>query len=92
MLRKRSQLGRQKTSNLLSIQTLVTRNTGPSLTGNRLKTLMAEAMRDVLPTPDLALAVTSPRAVMHCVAEQSAAIDQATRHESPCALPFDTDS
>ena len=75
LLRKRSQLVRQKTSNLLSIQNLVTRNTGTSLSGNRIKTLSAEAIRDVLPTPDLALAVTSTLTVMHCVADQIAAIE-----------------
>lgn len=90
LLRKRSQLVRQKTSNLLSIQNLMTRNTGTSLTGNCIKTLTAEALRDVLPTPDLALAGTSTLAVMRCVAEQIAAIAHAIKPESPCALPFDT--
>lgn len=79
LLRKRSQLVRQKTSNLLSIQNLVTRNTGTSLTGNRFKTLSAETIRDVLPTPDLALAATSTLAVMRCAAEQIAAIEQAIK-------------
>jgi len=37
------------------------------------------AMRDVLPTPDLALAVTSTLAVMRCVAEQIAAIEHAIK-------------
>ena len=41
-LRKRSQLVRQKTSNLLSIQNLVTHNTGTTITGNRIKTLTAK--------------------------------------------------
>ena len=36
LLRKRSQLVRQRTSNLLSIQNLVTRNTGSALSGNRI--------------------------------------------------------
>lgn len=75
VLRKRSQLVKQKTSHLLSIHNLVTRNTGTFLTGNRIKTLTAEAMRDILPTPDLGLAGTSTLAVMHCVAEQIAAIE-----------------
>jgi transposase len=79
LLRKRSQLVRQKTSNLLSIQNLVTRHTGSVLTGNRIKTLTAEAVHDVLPTPDLALAVTSTLAVLRCVAEQIAAIEQALK-------------
>jgi transposase len=79
LLRKRSQLVRQKTSNLLSIQNLVTRNTGTSLTGNHIKTLTAEAIRDVLPTPDLALAATSTLAVMRCAAEQIAAVEHAIK-------------
>jgi transposase len=75
LLRKRSQLVRQKTSNLLSVQNIVARNTGTSLTGNRIKTLTAEAICDMLPTPDLALAVTSTLTVMRCVTEQIAAIE-----------------
>src|SRR5215831_19991629 len=39
LLRKRGQLVRQKTANLLSIQNLLTRNTGLSLSGNRIKQL-----------------------------------------------------
>jgi transposase len=41
--------------------------------------LTAEAIRDVLPTPDLALAVTSTLVVMRCVAEQIAAIEHAIK-------------
>ena len=45
LLRKRSQLVRQRTTNLLSIQNLVTRNTGSSLSGNRIKDSMAKGGR-----------------------------------------------
>ncbi len=41
LLRKRSQLVRQRTANLLSIQSLVTRNTGSSISSNRIKLLKA---------------------------------------------------
>lgn len=75
LLRKRSQLVRQKTMNLLSIQNLVTRNTGTVLFGNRIKPLTTEAMCAILPTPDLALAATSTLAVMRCAAEQITAIE-----------------
>jgi transposase len=37
LLRKRSQLVRQRTTNLLSIQNLYTRNTGQALSANRIK-------------------------------------------------------
>jgi len=79
LLRKRGQLVQQKTSNLLSIQNLVTRNTGTTLTGNRIKTLTAAQVQDALPTADLALAVTSTLAVMHCVAEQIATLEHAIK-------------
>jgi transposase len=79
LLRKRGQLVRQKTSNLLSIQNLVTRNTGTSITGNRIKTLTEDQVHDFLPTADVALAVTSTLVVMRCVAEQITAIEQAIK-------------
>jgi transposase len=70
LLRKRSQLVRQKTANLLSIQNLVARNTGASLSGNRIKQLRAEDLERLLPEVDLALAVQSNLAVMHCLEKQ----------------------
>ena len=76
LLRKRGQLVRQKTSNLLSIQNLVTRNTGTAITGNRIKTLTGDQVHALLPTAELALAVTSTLTVMHCVAEQIAGLEQ----------------
>ena len=44
LLRKRRQLVRQRTANLLSIQNLVTRNTGSSISSNRIKVLRVEAV------------------------------------------------
>jgi transposase len=79
LLRKRSQLVRQKTSNLLSIQNLLTRNTGTALSGNRIKTLTAEQVHDLLPSAELALAVTSTLAVMQCVAAQIAELEHALK-------------
>src|SRR5437764_2353028 len=43
LLRKRGQMVRQRTTNLLSLQNLVTRNTGGSISSNRIKTLDANA-------------------------------------------------
>jgi transposase len=70
LLRKRSQLVRQRTTNLLSIQNLVTRNTGSSLSGNRLKQLTVADVEQLLPQAELALAVKSNLAVLQCRAEQ----------------------
>jgi len=66
LLRKRGQLVRQRTTNLLSIKNLITRNTGSSIRSNRIKTLDAQLVDDLLPNPDLTLAVKANLAMMQC--------------------------
>jgi transposase len=70
LLRKRGQLVRQRTANLLSIQNLITRNTGSSIRSNRIKTLDAEAVDALLPNEDLALAVKANLAMIQCANKQ----------------------
>jgi len=70
LLRKRSQLVRQRTTNLLSIQNLMTRNTGSSLSANRVKTLDVQQVDGLLPNGDLALAVKANLSVMSSADEQ----------------------
>ena len=65
LLRKRGQMVRQRTANLLSIQNLITRNTGSSISSN-LKTLDSETVDALLPNPDLALAVKANLAMIQC--------------------------
>ncbi|MEE8291097.1 MAG: IS110 family transposase [Candidatus Tectomicrobia bacterium] len=79
LLRKRSQLVRYKTANLLSIQNLITRNTGTPISGNRIKQLTAAAIETLLPDRDLALAVQSNLAVMRCLEEQIENLEQVVR-------------
>jgi transposase len=59
LLRKRSQLVRSRTSQVLSIENLVARNTGRSLSANEVKRLTLEAVQELLPDRRLALAVAS---------------------------------
>lgn len=54
LLRKRSQLVRWRTSNLLSIQNLLTRNTGSSLSGSRIKHLTTAAGEQLFPQAEMA--------------------------------------
>ena len=70
LLRKRSQLVRQKTANLLSIQNLLTRNTGQALRSNQLKHLTPTTVGTMV-----ALQVTV--AVMHHLAEQITQVERA---------------
>jgi transposase len=76
LLRKRSQLVRQRTANLLSIQNLLTRNTGSPLNGNRIKRLTTEEVAQLCPQAELALAVKSNLAVLQCLEEQIERIEE----------------
>ena len=64
LLRKRGQLVRQRTANLLSIQNLITRSTGSSINGNRIKRLSAEEVEGILTDADVALAAKANLSVM----------------------------
>ena len=66
LLRKRGQMVRQRTANLLSLQNLITRNTGSSISSNRIKTLDSETVDALLPNQDLALAVKANLAMIQC--------------------------
>lgn len=76
LLRKRSQLVRQRTTNLLSIQNLMTRNTGSSLSAKRVKGLDVQQVNELLPNEDLALAVKANLSVMSSADEQVEILEQ----------------
>jgi transposase len=76
LLRKRSQLVRQRTTNLLSIQNLMTRNTGSSLSANQVKGLDVQQVDELLPNGDLALAVKANLSVMSSADEQVQLLEQ----------------
>ena len=79
LLRKRSQLVRQRTANLLSIQNLVTRNTGSSISGNRIKQLTAESVETILSQRDQALAAQSNLLVLRCLEEQITKLERVVK-------------
>jgi hypothetical protein len=56
--------------NLLSIQNLYTRNTGSSLSANRIKGLQVEDIDGMVSVIDLALAIKVNLSVMHSAQEQ----------------------
>ncbi|HEV8719724.1 MAG TPA: IS110 family transposase [Candidatus Binatia bacterium] len=76
LLRKRSQLVRQRTMNLLSIQNLMTRNTGSSMTANQIKGLDKPQVDGLLPDADLSLAVKANWSVMCSADEQVELLEQ----------------
>ncbi len=70
LLRKRSQLVRQKTANVLSIQNLFTRNTGDGIPLKEIKRLTPEVLEERFGDKSLALAVASNLAVFQCLQAQ----------------------
>ncbi len=79
LLRKRSQMVHQRTANLLSIQNLVTRNTGSSISANRIKALDVQEVDELLPNGDLALAVKTNLSVMSSADEQTQILERTVR-------------
>ena len=64
LLRRRSKLVQQHTANLQSVQNLLARNRGRSLSANRIKQLTDEEVDRLLPNAELALALKANLAVM----------------------------
>lgn len=70
LLRKRGQMVRQRTANLLSIENLFSRNTARSMNANRIKALDSKQVDDLVANPDLALAIKANLSMLHCADEQ----------------------
>src|SRR5499425_3553301 len=79
LLRKRSQLVHQKTANLLSIQNLYSRNTGQSMSANRIKRLSGEKVDALFPNADLALAVKANLTVMRSLETEIAILERVVK-------------
>ncbi len=77
LLRKRSQLVRQRTMNLLRIQNLLPRNTGHALNATQIKQLTPLIIRELMPFPEQALALEVTVAVMQHLAEQITCVERA---------------
>ena len=88
LLRKRSQMVHHRTANLLSIQNLVTRNTGGSISANRIKGLDDQQVDELLPNGDLALAVKANLSVMCTADEQTEILERTVRERVKLRAEF----
>jgi len=77
LLRKRSQLVRQATMNVLGIQNLFSRNRGQCISANVVKRLTAGNVEEYFEDENVALAVKSSVKVLDCLKEQIAVIEDA---------------
>lgn len=71
LLRKRSQLVRYRTAQILSIQNLIARNTGQKISQENLRRLDEKSLQQLCEgDPSRVLAIQSNRAVLRCLDEQ----------------------
>ncbi len=77
LLRKRSQLVRLRTTNILSIQNLYSRNTGASLACNAVKRLTRERLEQRFGDENLVLAIDSNRVIVRALDEQIQVLEKA---------------
>src|SRR5215475_7137558 len=81
VLRKRSHLVRQHTSNVLSLQNIIVRNTGVRLSVKQMQELSLAELTKLLPESDQALAVRSGLAVVHTLGQQIKTLEKTvTKH------------
>src|SRR5262244_708779 len=79
LLRKRGQLVHQRTANLLSIQSLISRTTGNSISAKYIKALNIQRVDGVLPNPDLVLALKANLAVMNSLETEIAVVERVVK-------------
>jgi transposase len=77
LVRKRSQMVRYHTANLLSIENLILRNTGTRITANDARSLTSDKVDALGLADDLATAVKTNVAVMSCLQEQIERLEKA---------------
>lgn len=82
LLRKRGQLVQLRTTNILSVQNLVSRNTGHSMSANSIKKLKVEEVKELFADPDIALAIKSNLVVMYALHEQIKILESAVTQKA----------
>jgi transposase len=81
LLRKRLQLVRHRTSHILSIQNIITRNTGKKIGGNDVKKLDEEWVSNLLEGEHLLLAINSSVGVIRYLTERIKRIEKVVKGE-----------
>src|SRR5213594_3445318 len=80
LLRKRAHLVRQHTANVLSVQNMMTRNTGARFSVKRIQELTKEDLSTLLAEASQVLAVTSSLVVLDCLWQQIKTLEK-TMHK-----------
>ena len=76
LLRKRHQLVRQKTSQILSIEDIVSKHAGSGISGNDVKTMTESGLEQILSDPLVARAAISNLRVCRCLEKEISALEK----------------
>lgn len=88
LLRRRSQLVRQKTAVVLSLQSLLARLTGTRFSLPRLQQLTTDTVTALVPFPEQVLAVTSSLTILQCLTEQVRQVEQTVRQQGQTRVGY----
>ena len=88
LLRKRAQLVRYRTSNILSVNNLITRNLGTSVKGNVIKKLSGRDVDAMMPDENLALAIKSNLTLIRCLERQIGEIERVVKEQAKLRPEF----
>ena len=88
LLRKRGQMVRGRTTQILSMQNLLARNLGTQTSGNELKRWQTIDIEELDLLPEQRLAIASNLAVMHCLVEQVKALEAAVLAQARLSPDF----
>lgn len=88
LLRKRSQLVKHRTAHILSIQTLIERNTAIRLSANKIKQLTEERLNEYLKDTPIYMAAKSNLLVSQIIDEQISDIEKAVYNEIKLTLAY----
>ncbi len=76
LLRKRGQLVRQRTMNLLSLQSILARSVGQNVSCSRIKKMTEEDLEELLPDTDTVRAASSNLRVYGCLASEVRSLEK----------------
>lgn len=76
LLRKRGQLVRQRTMNLLSLQSILARSAGLNVPCSRIKKMTEEDLEELLPDADTVLAASSNLRIYGCLASEVRSLEK----------------
>ena len=89
LLRKRGQLVRYRTSNLLSVNNQVARNTGGSISVQRIKQMEKDGVGELLKNKDVIFSVNANLAVLRCLDEQVKLIEREVKKRAKLRPEFE---